>query len=158
MVRPMTILDALKHDHDAIKRLLARLDARASSRELRELFDQIRRAVIAHAHAEEDTFYAALEEIEATEALAEHGLEEHAAVAAMLEALAGGELGAPPWHQAFAEIKALLLAHMREEEAEVFRRAVAVLGASDLERIGRAFAAERARLIDQPPSAARQSA
>ncbi len=143
----MTIFDALKKDHDELKQLLAKLDTKKDAPDFADQFARLKTLVIVHARAEEDTFYAELEEFDALEEHAERAIGEHEAVEAMLGELSAGELGSTAWRLTFAEMREALLRHIRDEEHELFAQARAVLREADLERISRAFFAERDRLV-----------
>ena len=155
----MTIFDALKKDHDELKLLLAKIDSKKDAPDFQEQFDKMRALFVVHSRAEEDTFYAELEEFDELEERAERAIEEHQEVEALLNGLGAGELGSAEWSQAFAEMREGLLRHIRDEEGELFKHATSVLRESDLERMARAFAAERERLIsEEAPTVAQKRA
>jgi hemerythrin superfamily protein len=145
----MTIFDALKKDHDELKLLLAKIDSKKDAPDFTEQFDKLRALVVVHSRAEEDTFYAELEEFDEIEERAERATEEHQEVEALLNELGAGDLGSAEWRQTFAEMREALLRHIRDEESELFKEAASVLQETDLERMARAFAAERDRLINE---------
>lgn len=143
----MMIFDALKRDHDEIKQLIAKIDSKKDAPDFDERFARLTALVVVHARAEEDTFYAELEEVDGLEERVERAAEEHQAVEALLGELGAGDLASAMWRQRFAEMRDALLRHIREEEGEVFGQARGALQDADLDRIGRAFSAERERLL-----------
>src|SRR5260221_13757651 len=145
----MSILDVLKQDHDAVKALMETIDATTDSASVATHVARLSELVLAHSQAEEDTFYAQLEEFDETEALAEHGADEHQAVMTMLNGLATGDVDTPAWRAGFGEMKAALLHHVGEEEGKLFKKAKGLLQEAELERLGRGFENERARLLEK---------
>jgi hypothetical protein len=148
----MTIFAVLEQDHASLRALLSKVDeARdgiGQGGALEALFHEIRIVVLVHTRAEEDTFYAALQAIDATEEGAEHAVDEHETIEALLAVLDTLEVGAPEWRAAYARLHAALLHHIEGEEGALFAAARAVLDDAAQHRLARAFEAERQRLLD----------
>jgi hypothetical protein len=144
----MTIFDVLAQDHESLRVLLAKVDETAAAMSLEALFHEIRIEVLIHTRAEEDTFYAALEAIDATEERAERAVDEHEAVEALLALLDTIDVGTVGWHAAFGRMREALLQHMAGEESGLFDAARAVLDDTAQRRLASAFQAERQRLLD----------
>jgi hypothetical protein len=148
----MTIFDVLARDHESLRALLSKVDEVAAGMSLEALFHEIRIEVLVHTRAEEDTFYAALEAIDATEALADRAVDEHEVVEALLALLDTVDVGSVDWHATFGRMRALLLQHIAAEEGGLFDAARAVLDAAAQQRLAGAFQTERQRLLDDGTS------
>ncbi|MBV8169965.1 MAG: hemerythrin domain-containing protein [Alphaproteobacteria bacterium] len=158
----MTILDVLEQDHDRLRALVLKVDEAADDMAhvgLEALFHEFKIKVLAHTRAEEDTFYAALQAIDATEDAAEHAVDEHEAVEAVLALLDTVDVGSATWRAGFHRLREALLQHIADEESALFTAARAVLDEAAQRRLAHAFDAERQRLLDSDSAVlARKSA
>src|SRR5687768_12644658 len=86
---PMTIYEALSKDHREFERLLERLlqASNADNDNWKGILDELRRGVIAHAHAEEAVLYNALREADQAKGLVAHSYAEHAMAETEMRAL-----------------------------------------------------------------------
>jgi hemerythrin superfamily protein len=80
----MQILTLLKKDHDEVKDLLARIEKASRAKKV-ALFEKLKTDLLAHAHAEQDVFYTALEEHEEALDLALEAEVEHEVVERLIE-------------------------------------------------------------------------
>ena len=148
----MTILEMLAQDHDSLRALLLQTDEATAgagqSIDLAVVFHDIKARLLAHTRAEEDTFYAALQAIDATEEHADHAVDEHEAIEAVLALLDTIEVGSATWHAGFHRLREALLQHIAAEEDGLFAAARAVLDEPTQRRLAHAFHAERQRLLD----------
>jgi hemerythrin superfamily protein len=152
-------LQFLKREHNGLKRLFTELRRTAprAHRKRRELLDRIVTDLEVHARIEEDLFYPAITEVPYTRHMIEEARADHDAVREVvteLEALA-------PTDRAFPmkadELREIALAHILEEEDDVFPLA-SRLGSERLEDLGAALAARRRQLGEHRAVTARRSA
>lgn len=142
----MNIYDALAKDHRTFEALLDRLvtTSKANDPGWKEVLDQLRRGVIAHAHAEEAVFYNALRETDAAKGIIAHSYVEHATAEGELRTLGLAKLIDQSWTALSERLSKDLRHHIKEEETRVFEAARKVLSDDDAARIGAAF--ERLKL------------
>jgi hemerythrin superfamily protein len=149
--RPVSgdVVELILDDHRRFETLLRDLRDSSSDR------DAVRRAFsalhVAHALAEEELVYPKLHRKRAiTEHEAEHGEEEHAegheALLAVLE-LKGTDTQA--FDDAVEELAKAVNHHLTEEELTILNPAREEVGDTVRAELGKAFAAERNRLIDE---------
>lgn len=155
----MDALQFLKREHKGLKRLFIALRRTAprAHRKRRELLDRIVTDLEVHARIEEDLFYPAVSEVPYTRHVIEEARADHDAVREVvseLEALA-------PTDRAFAlkadELREIALAHILEEEDDVFPLARR-LGSERLEDLGAALGARRRQLGEHRAATARRTA
>ena len=124
----MNILSELKKDHDQQRDLLAQIaDAPAGSKEQKNLLEELKAQLEAHANAEERSFYAPLMQHDGTQDEARHSVHEHHEIEECLEKLEEASSGTTAWENQFQKLKKLVLHHLEEEEREVFPKAEKVL-------------------------------
>ena len=73
----MNALELLKQDHEEVKELFEQAEGTDDSKEQRNLFKQIKKALEAHARIEEGIFYPAMEKHEQLKDLVLESYEEH---------------------------------------------------------------------------------
>jgi hemerythrin superfamily protein len=137
----MNIYEALSKDHRVFESLLDRLVAasKADDDQWKPILDELRRGVIAHAHAEEAVFYNALREAESSKMLVMHSYTEHAAAEAELRTLTGAKALDANWTALMEKFAKDLRHHIEEEESRVFAAARQTFSDADAEQIGAAF-------------------
>jgi hemerythrin superfamily protein len=142
----MNIYDALSKDHRQFESLLDRLIAasKAGDPQWKTILDELRRGVIAHAHAEEAVFYNALRETSASKGLVLHSYTEHATSEGELRTLGVAKLLDANWTALAEKLSRDLKHHIQEEESRVFESARKVLSEPEAEQLGAAF--ERMKL------------
>ncbi len=142
----MNIYDALSKDHRHFESLLDRLVAasRADNDAWKPILDELRRGVIAHAHAEEAVFYNVLREADQSKMLVMHSYTEHAMAETEIRTLTAAKALDANWTTLAEKISKDLRHHIAEEETKVFAAARKVLSDEDAEQIGAAF--ERMKL------------
>jgi hemerythrin superfamily protein len=141
-----TIYDALSKDHRQFEQLLDRLLAASKngSDEWKGILDELRRGVIAHAHAEEAVFYNALREHPEGKGLVMHSYNEHAMAEGEIRALGAAKLIDAKWTSMVEKLRKDLLHHIQEEESRLFEAARKVFSDEEAQQIGAAF--ERMKL------------
>jgi hemerythrin-like domain-containing protein len=142
----MDIYDALSKDHRLFEKQLDRLvkTSKADDDGWKTTLDELRRGVIAHAHAEEAVFYNALRESEQSKALVLHAYSEHAVAEGEIRTLGAAKLIDTTWTSLAEKLSKDLSHHIREEESRVFAAAREVFSASEAQQLGAAF--ERMKL------------
>lgn len=134
-----SILSTLAKDHGEVSVLLQRLqgmDRKTAERE--ELFQRIRRELLAHAHAEERTLYKRLEDYPQLKAKVEHSVEEHNEIEELLDALDDAVTSAA-WNSTVSRLASAVDHHVHEEEHELFPQAGDVLDQQEADRLDRQF-------------------
>lgn len=142
----MNIYEALANDHRQFERLLDELAiaSKMDDDDWKDTLDELRRGVIAHAHAEEAVFYNALRDIEDAKDLVMHSYGEHAMAETEMRALGAAKLVDKRWTSMVEKLREDLTKHIREEESRVFAAARRVFSDEEAEQIGAAF--ERMKL------------
>jgi hemerythrin superfamily protein len=137
----MRIYEALSKDHREFERLLDRLleTSRAGSDEWKGVLDELRRGVIAHAHAEEACFYNALREAGQAKGLVMHSYNEHAMAEGEMRTLGAAKLIDKTWISMVEKLRKDLRHHIAEEESRVFEAARKAFSDEEADQIGAAF-------------------
>lgn len=137
----MNIYDALSKDHRAFEALLSQLvtASKAQSETWKSTLDELRRGVIAHAHAEEAVFYNALREADQAKPLVLHSYAEHATAEAELRTLSAAKAVDANWTSLMEKLSQDLRHHIQEEETRVFAAGRSVFSTEEAEHIGEAF-------------------
>ena len=117
----MDIYSRIKNDHDCHRAMAEKImQTSGDSSERRELFEEYKNDVVAHANAEEQSFYAILIEDEKTQEQTRHSVSEHKEASDLFEELEEMDMSSSGWIQKFKKLKEELEHHMTEEEEEVF--------------------------------------
>ena len=101
--------------------------------------DELRRGVIAHAHAEEAVLYNALRETGAAKSLVIHSYSEHATAEAEIRTLGAAKMIDANWTTLMEKLSKDLSHHIRDEESEVFAAARQEFTAAEADQLGAAF-------------------
>ena len=124
-----TIFEALRHDHEIQRSLIARLvDTVGASEERVETFARLKVELTAHADNEERYFYVPLMLEDLTQQKARHSVSEHKELGDFIEQLDGYKFEASQWLTTARDLEKRLTHHLDEEEHEVFQLAGKVLG------------------------------
>ena len=137
----MNIYDALSKDHRVFESQLDQLlaSSKAGDDRWKSVLDELRRGLIAHAHAEEAVFYNALRETDASKSLVLHSYAEHAAAEGEVRTLGAAKSIDANWTSLINKLSKDLRHHIEEEESKVFTAAREQFSDDEAERIGRAF-------------------
>jgi hemerythrin superfamily protein len=140
----MTILEALKADHDKAKALLKQILDTDDAKSRADLFKQFKSDMTAHSRAEEKVFYTAMEKTEEGKDEALEGHVEHEMVDILMDQLSRARAkDADKWTARCTVLKELVEHHVAEEEGEFFETARKTIGAAKLEEMAAQFAAEK---------------
>lgn len=143
------VVELILADHRLFEEILRELRNVQNDRDaLRALLSEV---LVAHGEAEEARVYPQLERKDAIdEDEAEHGEEEHRDIyQALLPLLEATELYDDDFSHLVHELSETLLHHLDEEERDILNPARADVGDADRARLGEAWLAERARLLDE---------
>ena len=134
----------LKSDHDRHRDLIARIeDTSRKDDERRELFEELRKELQAHAAAEEEALYSAMLANPELRDEARHSVAEHKEVDDLLGELVEADPGSSTWSATFERMRERYLHHIEEEEEEMFPAASKELSTAEEYRIARTFEARK---------------
>jgi hemerythrin superfamily protein len=136
-----TIYDALSKDHREFERLLDSLleASKTGDDRWKSILDELRRGVIAHAHAEEALFYNALREADQAKGLVMHSYAEHAMAETEMRTLGAAKIVDANWTSLVEKLRKDLRHHIEEEESRVFDAARKVFDEQEATQLGAAF-------------------
>lgn len=118
----MTIFESLRNDHETQRTLIGILTSTSGASDGRtEVWDRLKRELVAHAGAEERNFYVPLMERDLTQESARHSVAEHKELDDFIEQLDGYDMSGSQWIQTAKELEERLLHHLDEEEHEIFQ-------------------------------------
>lgn len=142
----MTIYDALSKDHREFERLLDQLyvASKAGNDSWKTILDELRRGVVAHAHAEEAIFYNALRDADQAKGLVMHSYNEHLMAETEMRSLGAAKMIDANWTSMVEKLRKDLLHHIQEEESRVFDAGRQVFSEEEATQLGAAF--ERMKL------------
>ncbi len=137
----MNIYDALSRDHRVFESLLARLLAasKAGDDDWKAALDDLRRGLIAHAHAEEAVLYNALREVDVAKDLVAHSYAEHALAEGEIRTLGAAKAIDVNWTSLAEKLSEDLRHHIAEEESRVYAAARKTFTEQEAEQLGAAF-------------------
>ncbi len=118
------IFHHLAGEHAEVASLIDRVaesDDDSSVRE--ELFPEIRKSLLAHAHGEEQEFYPKLKQYPELESLIKQSKEEHKEIESYLDELASGDKNTESWRMRFEQFAAAVESHVDLEENQLFPKA-----------------------------------
>jgi hemerythrin-like domain-containing protein len=143
----MTILNALKADHDELKGMLKAILATKDGKKRSVLFAPFKSKLTAHSRAEERVFYQPLERTQEGKTEALEGTVEHEVVDRLLADLAAArQPEAETWTARCSVLQELLEHHIEEEEGDFFKTARKLFDRAALEKMGKDFASEKSKI------------
>ena len=147
----MEIYEALKSDHEKVKKLLIKLvsSSEAGTPEWKSLVSEIRDELIPHSRAEEAVFYNSLRESDQTAELARHAYMEHMEAESILRALQVMSAVDVNWKALALKLKTDLENHVAEEEGEMFTAAKKIFTHDDAIAMEKAFQAMKPAIKDE---------
>lgn len=145
------IFKRLVEEHVALRRLLARVAKASDDQQKREIFNLVRREILAHTKAEEREFYAELRDYERTRALAQSQLDDHERIEDLVDRLSAIPVADARWPKLLEELSSELAAHVRREENELFEEAAEIIGRVQARRIERRFLRRKHDELDSLP-------
>jgi hemerythrin superfamily protein len=150
----VNIYNALSEDHRTFESQLDELVAlsQAGDERWKTVLDELRRGLIAHAHAEEAVFYNALRESGEASSEVLHAYTEHAKSEGEIRALGAAKALGANWPTMVKKLAKDLRHHIKEEESRVFDAARMVLDDDDAKKIGKAFKQMKAEMANDGDS------
>lgn len=137
----MDIYTLIRRDHDNARDLMDKIIGTEDSRTRLKLFEQLKVAILAHAKAEEKTFYDAMNHSGDKELAEEtpHFRKEHKEAEKLFAEVEACNPCDSHWWEKFGELKKTLTHHMEEEEKEIFPTAKKDIPADEAEELGEAM-------------------
>ncbi|MEE4350281.1 MAG: hemerythrin domain-containing protein [Pacificimonas sp.] len=135
------IFKLLKTDHDKHRELLKKISATSGdSEERRELFNQFKYEVQAHANAEEQSLYAEMLADPELQDEGSHSTAEHHEIEEYIEKLEKTDMASSGWIATFEKLRERYEHHIDEEEEETFAAAKDEFSDGKREELGETFA------------------
>ncbi len=136
----MDIFKALREDHDKQRDLLNKLVSTSrDTKNRKQVFENLKTELKAHADAEKRCFYKPLIDSDKTQEKARHGIAEHLEIDELIEELEQTDFISPGWLKIAKNLKDRVEHHLDEEEHEVFQVAGKVLSTSQKESLSKAY-------------------
>lgn len=137
----MNIYQALKSDHEVVKKLLTELVSLKEGDEKRfsKIVGEIRDELIPHSRAEEAVFYNSIREVNVAKNLVWHGYEEHMMAEALLRSLQALDKIDVQATKIAKKLKTALEHHIEEEETEIFSAAKHLFTEGEAVEMAKAF-------------------
>lgn len=139
----MNAIELLKDDHDKVDRLFQKVKATEEGEEHKELFKKIKAELDVHTHIEEKIFYPRLKEEEELEDITLEGIEEHHQAKMFLRELASLSEDSEKFEPKLKVLMEDITHHVQEEEGEMFPKVEKILGADELNELGKLMAEEK---------------
>jgi hypothetical protein len=137
----MDILKLLKEDHKEVSDLLDQMSetTERAAKKRGDLFEQMKSALLAHAHAEQELFYKPLlEEGDDPDTMLEAEVE-HQVVERLLADVEQTDPTDEKWLAKVTVLKELIEHHVKEEESEIFKTARKTFDKAQLDEMGGRF-------------------
>ena len=148
----MNAIDLLMKDHQGAKKAMDEL-GQASGAKRMEIFKTLKHELEVHDHIEETIFYPGVLAEAGGAGLNKGDKEAHEAVEETLDQLLELPVEDPDWMPTFNAMRTNLLAHVADEEGNLFPRIRKALSAQRLETLGQRMAEEKeARLKGPKPT------
>lgn len=142
------IIDALRHDHDVIRKMFARLDTETGERR-RELFQQLLSELVRHEVAEE-AILRPVSKRDAGEAIANARTKEEGRAEELLKEMEKLDPGSAEFTAKLAKLRREVERHAEAEETKEFPRVVKKETAERLEQMGRDYEAVKKAAPTRP--------
>jgi len=124
MTDTTTIFEALRESHERQRVLYGALtDTSGDTPERRDLFEQLKKELAAHAQAEDRHFYVPLMAHDAGIDLSRHAISEHHQIDELVESLEETEPSSPAWLPLAKKLAEKVEHHLKEEEHRFFQMA-----------------------------------
>ena len=146
------IYSAIKADHDKHRQLLeAIINTTGDSEKRKAAWDAFYYDVKSHSAAEEETFYSKLISKTWGQDAARHSVQEHAEMNDLMEELRKMDMSHGSWLEKFKTLKHDYEHHMEEEEDDVFKRAMEVIGEEENDAYGERFLKRKSQEVELIP-------
>jgi len=142
------ILQDLHNDHSEVDSLMDQIVKSEDGAQRAALFDEMRTKLLAHAHAEQEVLYRALEagQSEASRTFAHEGANEHTIVERQLQKMsADHDKTGEQWTAELKVLRELVEHHVEEEESTGFSCARGEFDKDELEAMAERFQTRKAQ-------------
>ena len=140
----------LKADHDRHRDLIARIeDTSRKDEERKELFEELRKELQAHAAAEEEALYSVMLANEELREDARHSVSEHKEIDDKLGELVEMDTSSLFWMSKFKTLRDRYLHHVDEEEKEMFPAAAKELSKTKEAEIAKVFERRKPKELER---------
>ncbi len=134
------IYQDLKNDHDKHRALFDKLQkTNGDNSKRRELFEDLRTELQAHAAAEEEALYSTMLKDPDLRDSARHSVAEHKEIDDLLGELMEADMNTSDWEDKFGGLQHRYIHHIDEEEEEMFPEAAAGLSSAEEKEAARTF-------------------
>ena len=135
------ILNLLKEDHKEVNDLLEEMTetTERAAKNRQELFDEMKTALMAHAHAEQEIFYKPLLQSGDDPDMMLEAQVEHQVVERLLMDIEQTDAADEKWLAKVTVLQELVQHHVKEEEKEIFKLARETFDRAQLEELGQRF-------------------
>lgn len=147
----MSIFDLLKQDHKEVNDLLQEMcgTTERAAKKRQQLFEECQTALLAHSHAELETFYKPLlQEGDEPDAIRQAEVE-HEVVERLIDDITATEPSDEKWLAKVTVLQELVRHHVEEEESEIFRTARKTFDRKQLDTMGETFEARKQQEMAQ---------
>jgi hemerythrin superfamily protein len=134
----MNVFDQLIQDHNRARDIIKQLMSTESRHKLTriDLFNELKRELVAHSHAEEKLFYPKLVDQKPTHDLIEEGINDHHTVEKLLDRISSLSVESDDFLNAISDLQKMVEHHVQEEENQVFPKARQLLDQNQFEPLG----------------------
>jgi hemerythrin superfamily protein len=142
------IIEALRHDHDEVREMFARLEA-ATGEQRRELFQRLLGEIVRHEVAEEEILRP-VSKRDAGEAIANARIKEESQAEELLKEMEKLDPGSAEFTSKLAKLRREVERHAEAEETKEFPRVAEKETTERLEQMGRAYEAAKMMAPTRP--------
>jgi hemerythrin superfamily protein len=142
------LIEALRHDHDEVRSMFARLEVANGARR-RELFDRLMRELVRHEVAEEEVLRP-VSKSDAGERIANARIKEESQAEQLLKELERLDSNSPEFNKKLARLRREVESHARAEETKEFPRVEKKETTKRLEELGKAYRAAKKAAPTRP--------
>ena len=136
----MTILEALRKDHDIQRELLDILvNTSGETQTRRNAFMRLKHELAIHEDGEERHFYKPLIDIDSTQEHARHGIAEHHEIDEIVEKLEETDMDSSAWLKYAKDLQHKVEHHLEDEEHTFFQLAGKVLSEKQKTSLGKDY-------------------
>lgn len=139
----MNALELLKQDHEEVKELFEQAEGTDDSKEQRNIFKQIKKALESHARIEEGIFYPAMEKHAHLKDLVLESYEEHKQIKILLKEMDDLVTGSEEFEPKLRVLQEIVEHHAEEEEGNMFPQVRELVDDIALEQLGRKLEAAK---------------
>jgi len=132
----MNATKLLEHDHDEVRGLFSRMDASKDPAKRHEIFDELHRALDAHARIEEEQFYPMVEKLPDMCALVVEARKEHDLFKNVLRDVAALKVTDPNFAPKLKVLRETVEHHVDEEETNMFPKVEKLCDKATLDNLG----------------------